>query len=88
MTLALWMLTVSQFTSEQAALRAAARRNTHEEGGASELDDVLDDFVLWVLELRTRDGRATLRESYASFVFNMALLYFLYQTAIRLLSVV
>jgi len=47
------------------------------------VEQLLDDFLLHVDHLRRRSGTASLQDDAKNFVFNMALLYFLYQIAIR-----
>jgi hypothetical protein len=70
MCLALWMLSVTQFAGQQAP--------------PLPLEPMLDEFLLWTVSLRSRtDAAASQQESAASFVFNMASLYFLYQCALH-----
>ena len=93
MCLALWMLSMTQFVSRNANNNNNNNNsNNHNHNNSDNGDDehrrrslseLLDDFVLWLLELRTRDA-TTSHENYATFVFNMALLHFLYQMALRL----
>jgi len=70
MCLALWMLTVTQFS----ASRQPAPAN---------VDEMLDEFVIWTVGLRSTSGVVSYNEGAASFVFNNAMLYFLFQLALR-----
>jgi hypothetical protein len=79
MCLALWMLSVTQFT----AAWQQPSNNGDENGDVSHVDAILNEFVVWTVVLRSRNDAATPRESAASFVFNMAVPYFLFQSALH-----
>jgi hypothetical protein len=79
MCLALWMLSVSQFSADWQSSSTTSRDGD----GVSHIDAILDEFVVWTVVLRSRNDAASSRESAASFVFNMAVPYFLFQSALQ-----
>jgi hypothetical protein len=82
MCLALWMLSVTQFTAAWQPTEQQQQQQQHN-GGGSHVDTILDEFVVWTVVLRSRSDAATPRESAATFVFNMAVPYFLFQSALH-----